>query len=281
MVFHATNETENAVNGSVVTCWVDLIGLNNAGELTTLTVHDAVFQNMEEGSLLLRVNTAAIVADGQDSVTLHAEFCGFEQDFTYNIVTQSTDSDSLAILVNLYTGVEKDYVPDNLTVSDQIYYLHDSGSTVNYLRDCVTNALESMILAAKEDGITLYECSGYRPYSMQERLYNNAVSLLGSDQQDTAKPGHSEHQTGLAVDLMWPSFTGGLTTDMKNSEEYEWLQENSYRYGFVLRYPEGCTDITGYLFEPWHYRYIGVELATEFHESGMSTLDEFLSVPRE
>ena len=67
---------------------------------------------------------------------------------------------------------------------------------------------------------------------------------------------------------------------MKDTAEYQWLMENSYKYGFVLRYPEGLTDVTGYYYEPWHFRYIGVNLATQYHESGMETLDEFLSIPR-
>ena len=127
--------------------------------------------------------------------------------------------------------------------------------------------------AAKRDGMNLSICSGYRSYSYQAQLYNSYVARDGKAKADTysARPGHSEHQTGLAADINYASdyFT--------STPEAKWLADNCYQYGFSIRHPKGKADITGYKYESWHIRYLGEELAQLVHDSGL-TLEEYLCV---
>lgn len=116
--------------------------------------------------------------------------------------------------------------------------------------------------------------SGYRTYQTQEELYNNYVANSGQEEADTysARPGYSEHQTGLVFDLC--NEYGELVTE---EEESEWIASNAWKYGFIVRYPEGKEDITGYMPEPWHLRYVGEETAKAIYEAD-STLEEYLDV---
>lgn len=135
-------------------------------------------------------------------------------------------------------------------------------------------ALDEMIAAAAKDGINLFIVSGFRSYETQEAIYNRYVSQWGQEYTDTisARPGHSEHQAGLAYDL------NSLESAFKNTEEYAWLEEHCAEYGFILRYLEDKTWATGYAHEPWHYRYIGdAALAKKIMESGLS-LEEYAGV---
>ena len=147
-------------------------------------------------------------------------------------------------------------------------------STYNPGVDSAANAaLQEMFAAAKEDGLELFVKSGFRSYSTQKSLYNGYVKRDGAAAADrySARPGHSEHQTGLAFDINKAdsSFTG--------SKEAIWLAENCYKYGFIIRYPEGKESVTGYIYEPWHIRYLGVETATSVYNSGLC-LEEYLGI---
>jgi D-alanyl-D-alanine carboxypeptidase len=132
-----------------------------------------------------------------------------------------------------------------------------------------------------ETGLEMQSQSAYRSYSAQVSTYNNWVSQLGQEGADltSARPGHSEHQTGLAIDISAKPAVCSLDQCFADTPQGTWLAANAYKYGFVLRYPDGYTDITGYEFEPWHYRYVGVELATEYVASGATTLEEFFGLP--
>ncbi len=137
----------------------------------------------------------------------------------------------------------------------------------------VQRAFNDMVAAAKEDGVSLWIVSGYRSYETQRKLYNNYVATYGKASADTysARPGHSEHQTGLAFDVNTISYSFGTTSTGK------WLQQNGATYGFIIRYPEGKQSITGYIYEPWHLRYLGTELATKVVESGLC-LEEYFNI---
>lgn len=134
-------------------------------------------------------------------------------------------------------------------------------------------ALNSMFAAAKADGLKLFICSGYRTYAYQASLYNNYVKKDGKEKADTysARPGHSEHQTGLAFDL------NKVDSSFEGTPEANWIAAHAHEYGFIVRYPKGKQEITGYKYEPWHVRYIGVEMATAVYESGLC-LEEFLGI---
>lgn len=133
--------------------------------------------------------------------------------------------------------------------------------------------LQELQSSAKKAGYTIKLCSGYRSYASQKKIYNNYVRVYGQKSTDTfsAKPGHSEHQTGLAFDV------GKIDDNFGNTKEGKWLAQNAHLYGFIIRYPNGKQAITGYKYEPWHIRYLGVEIATKVYESGLS-LEEYLGI---
>ena len=141
-------------------------------------------------------------------------------------------------------------------------------------------AFEQMATDAKALGFDFVAFSGFRSYEYQTTLYNNYVNRDGKEAADrySARPGHSEHQTGLAFDIgensqqdLW------LTAEFGETPAGKWLADNAYRYGFILRYPEGKEEITGFMYESWHFRYLGVEKATDVKNTGL-TLEEYLSI---
>ena len=138
------------------------------------------------------------------------------------------------------------------------------------------SALNKMINAAKQDGINLFIKSGYRSYSTQKTLYNNYVARDGVAAADrySARPGHSEHQTGLAFDL------NSLEQSFDETKEVKWLAEHCNEYGFIIRYPKDKEDVTGYMYEPWHVRYLGDDIAKDVYESG-KCLEEYLGITSE
>ncbi len=138
------------------------------------------------------------------------------------------------------------------------------------------NAFNEMAEAASADGISLWINSGYRSYQEQEELYNGYASERGTEAADevSSRPGHSEHQTGLAFDVNDTSF------GFEGSAEADWLTEHCPEYGFIIRFPEGKDKYTGYTYEPWHIRYLGTKLAKEITDSGLS-LEEYLDITSE
>jgi D-alanyl-D-alanine carboxypeptidase len=126
--------------------------------------------------------------------------------------------------------------------------------------------------AAAEAGLSLASNSAYRSYAAQERVYDN-------DDELTARPGFSEHQTGLTTDIGPESGYCSLDVCFADTPEGQWVRDNAHRFGFLLRYPADKVAVTGYQFEPWHFRYIGTDLSNEMHEQGVATLEEFFGLP--
>ena len=196
---------------------------------------------------------------------------------TYSI----DDPTSIWVVVNKQRPIPdaSSFVPPNL-VSPPAGIPNPNG---HRLRQETATALKSMAdAAAAEIGTTLVAQSGYRSYESQTAAYQYYVDLNGQAGADltSARPGHSEHQTGFTIDIL--DTTSGCSIDgpcFGSSVSGQWLAANAYRFGFVLRYPEGKTAITGYEYEPWHFRYVGVELATEMHNTGIQTLEEFFGLP--
>lgn len=150
------------------------------------------------------------------------------------------------------------------------------------MRAEAASALEAMFAAAADGGVSgLMVQNAFRSYGTQVELYNRHVANRGQAGADltSARPGHSEHQTGLSADIMPDTGVCAVEQCFADTPQGMWLAENAWRFGYHLRYPEGKTPVTGYEFEPWHYRYVGVELATELHESGILTLEEFFDLP--
>lgn len=171
------------------------------------------------------------------------------------------------VLVNKSFYLEKDFIPSNLDLITN-YDLEYTNYEILLKRE-VLEHLEMMYYDAKEEGIDFVIFSGYRSYIRQEFLYYE----IYNDDSISAKPGHSEHQTGYAVDISLKDV--GLTQHFENTLTYKWLIENSYKYGFILRFPKNKTNITKYSFEPWHFRYVGSEVAQIIKTNDL-TLEEYI-----
>jgi D-alanyl-D-alanine carboxypeptidase len=151
-----------------------------------------------------------------------------------------------------------------------------------YMRQDAAKALEQMAKAAtSEVRLSLKIASAYRSYGNQASAYSSEVESYGQAVADkeSARPGYSEHQTGWAADLAPASGNCSVQVCFANTPEAKWLAANAYRFGFVLRYPNGKTSITGYVYEPWHFRYVGKNLAAEMRAKNVQTLEEFFSLP--
>lgn len=149
------------------------------------------------------------------------------------------------------------------------------------LRKSAATSLEQMVAAAKKENVNLMLASGYRSYELQTSVYSNFVTSQGQATADTqsARPGYSEHQTGLAVDLGPTDRTCEIELCFANTAEGKWLQINAYKYGFIIRYQPNTQATVGYTYEPWHFRYVGTELAVELHKQNNPTLEDFFGLP--
>lgn len=181
----------------------------------------------------------------------------------------TSDPASPWIIVNKVAPIPSSYSPADLT----------NVSIGGQLRKEANSNLNQLLKSSNEDKVVLKSISSYRSYSRQQTLYSNYVAKDGQIKADTysARPGHSEHQTGWAIDF------GSTSCDLQecfgNTEAGKWLANNSYRFGFILRYPIDKEPITGYQYEPWHYRYVGVELAKELFETKLTMEEFFDQVP--
>lgn len=175
-------------------------------------------------------------------------------------------SKGIHILVNKYYYLAEDYEPDDLV---QITSPYGNGGK---LRQEAYDAYIKMFEAAQKDGISFYITSPYRPYSSQKRLYTTYMQSYTQSEVDSfsARPGYSEHQTGLAIDILAYGYNFGT---FEQSEQSKWLKDNAYKYGFILRYPEDKEAVTGYQYESWHYRYVG-DISQDVYASGL-TYDEY------
>lgn len=163
---------------------------------------------------------------------------------------------------------------DNILIVNKTYSLPKSYNP-NKLLDEFTNNFELMKNDALKDNIKLYIISGYRSYDKQKELYNNYVKKDGVIKADTysARSGHSEHQSGLAADI------NSLYQSFENTKEGIWLNNNCYKYGFIIRYPKGKEEITGYIYEPWHIRYVGKKIAKKLYNKGnWISLEEYFNI---
>ena len=186
-----------------------------------------------------------------------------------NTVTVS-DLDSIYVLVNKYSGLPADYEPSDLV------QVPSSGENENVrMRKEAAEAFEKLIEAASNEGFILNACSAYRSYAYQTDLFNNGAASYGEEYADRywTRPGYSEHQSGLAVDIRMDNDCSDLDVVRYNSH-YDWLLENMHTYGFILRYPDDKEDKTKIAPESWHLRYVGVDLATYLYKNNLA-LDEY------
>lgn len=186
--------------------------------------------------------------------------------------------DSITVLVNRVYPLPSDYVPLNLVVPDVKFsfsYLNDKRK----MRKVAATALEKLFKAAQEKKLELVGVSGYRSYARQKEIYDRNILTRGQSATDTvsAKPGSSEHQTGLTIDVSAQSVNYRLDQSFGDTKEGQWLAKNAHLYGFIIRYPYGKTEVTGYSYEPWHIRFVGVAVATYLYNNDL-TMEEYYGV---
>lgn len=192
---------------------------------------------------------------------------GLDQDY-YTNTKESPYLNQIYLLSNKYISMPSNYIPDNLEDISS-----DCSRSGMKLVNVARVQFEQLCKKAKEEGFTIRAMSSYRSYQYQENLYNRYVEQDGKKEADTysARPGYSEHQTGLVVDVDNAKID---YTKFEQTKEFSWMNDNAHKFGFILRYPKGKEDITGYTYESWHYRYVGEIIATYIHDNNI-TFDEY------
>lgn len=203
--------------------------------------------------------------DDAETTVLYVNMDFDKEDYVDPLVIDKFDD---YVLVNKHRQLSSDYVPDDLVTIDEEYVKADGDVEIE--RN-VAKAFYDMAEAASKDGMELMVSSGYRSYEDQEEITNTYLELYGQNYVDNyvAKPGFSEHQTAMSLDIASKS-----VDTFVNSDEYVWMMDNAYKYGFILRYPRSKEDITGYKCEAWHYRYVGKKIAKYIHDNNI-TYDEY------
>ena len=199
------------------------------------------------------------------------EIVNTNNDYSYYDHDIDTDiSKDYLLLVNKYYHLGNDYVPDDLVDINNKYYYGDG----HQIRKVAYDAFIDMWNQANMEGIYFIINSGYRSFEDQQEVYDFYKNNYGTTYADSiaARPGYSEHQTGLSIDIFSTEYT--TTEAFKNSTHYEWLVNNAYKYGFIQRYQSDTEDVTGFTEVAWHWRYVGVEVATYLHEHDI-TFDEY------
>lgn len=193
-------------------------------------------------------------------------------------VSVSFDIDNPAAVTVVVTKL-RPLSPANYAPDDLVFVGSVPGGGDQQLRAQPAAAMTSMYEAAVAAGAPFRISSAYRAYGFQQSLYSGYVSQFGPASADraSARPGFSEHQTGLAADV-YDVEANRLKTSFAASAAGEWLATNAYAYGYIVSYPEGKEDVTGYKWEPWHVRYVGVEAANQMHDQDVVTLQEFMGV---
>ena len=183
----------------------------------------------------------------------------------YSFDIPVTDFNNPCVIVNKFFKLPLDYCPANLVEADGIPMTNETAIAYKKMQD-----------AAKAEGMSISATSAYRSAKLQEETYNRYLKdLLLPEEVDktVARPGHSEHQTGLAVDIQG-SIPGGR--NIHKTPEAKWLKDNCHKFGFILRYLPETTFITGYASEPWHFRYVGTDISLDMHQKGIKTLEEYV-----
>lgn len=188
-----------------------------------------------------------------------------------------TNTSSTLVLVNKKRELSSDYVPGDL-VKPNVAFSFSGDSPKQQMRKVAAEALEKLFAGAEQGGIELKAVSGYRSYASQKSIFNAYSRDHGEEEANTfsAHPGQSEHQTGLAMDVSSASVSYGLEKSYGETKEGKWLEGHAAEYGFIIRYELGKEEETGYMYEPWHLRYVGVTIAKEIHKQGL-TLEAYLA----
>ncbi|PKM56801.1 MAG: peptidase M15 [Firmicutes bacterium HGW-Firmicutes-3] len=200
---------------------------------------------------------------------------------TLKQIGKVTEPDHLFALVNKLNQLPMSYIPVDLR-EPEIRFTFTGPDEKRNLRDVAASSLEAMFDAADAASVQLFALSGYRSYNRQRDIYNNNVSTRGVEATDkvSARPGHSEHQSGLAMDITSESAGFNLIYAFGETEEGIWVKENAHLYGFIVRYGKDKTPITGYDYEPWHLRYIGLDLASYIYDHQITLEELYIHVEK-
>jgi len=184
----------------------------------------------------------------------------------------------LLILINRTNTLPSDYKPKDL-VRPNVSFDTNGDLEKHYLRIPAAHALEELFASAAKNCLHLFAISGYRSYERQKEIYENNLKTKGFEHTNkySAKPGQSEHQTGLAMDISTALINYDLTSAFAETMEGKWIAANCHHYGFILRYPQDKTSITGYAYEPWHLRYVGHNAAIKITDNHL-TLEEYHAI---
>ena len=220
-----------------------------------------------DGTAVIDPSAVETEESGKDSGRSKADQQKLEQDI----------EDGYLILVNKEkeNHLAESYKPDDL--EHVKYFAADRSEAGRYLRAEASKQFQKMVEDAQEEDIEIVVTTAYRSYSFQSTLFNNYVAQKGEAEANktSARPGESEHQTGLAADLSTGEINYRNSSDFGDTKAGAWVAENCYKYGFIIRFPDGQEDITGYTYEPWHIRYVGKTAAKEIYDEDI-TLEEYI-----
>lgn len=265
---HIQKYLEIGYNGDEINSIYKLSELNQKKLLTKTKQDFSKFQNIKNFDVdnIKRYNQYLNIT-GKDVQTVVTQV-NLKLDLpVYTDTEEVKNADSTLVIVNKYNYLPKNYKPKDLVYLDGAY-----GNKVPVREIVKEPFLKLQEAAKKEININLMPSTAFRNELFQTTLYNNYVASDGVEKADTysARPGYSEHQTGLAIDLRNTALKDVRLTD----EDYEWLENNSYKYGFIIRFPKEKEEVTGYQFENWHIRYVGIDLATKIYNSKLC-LEEY------
>ncbi|MBH0228682.1 D-alanyl-D-alanine carboxypeptidase family protein [Halobacillus yeomjeoni] len=246
-------------------------GLSPQSEKNIESKNQPVFKSSPE-------NTGEEVDDAEGNQPENPSTDPKEEENSENQLTVVDNPESIQVVVNKQRKLPEGYMPPNLVIPDVPFYFSED-LPKKKMRSEAAQALEKMFAAAEKDGVELVAASGYRSYDRQKTIYQGYVNQYGEEKANTfsAKPGTSEHQTGLAMDITSAQLAFKLDQSFRQTDEGTWLAEHAHEFGFIIRYPKGKDEITGYTYEPWHLRYVGEEISTDIHKQEL-TLEEFFGL---
>lgn len=249
-------------------------------------VNKIPFMNQSDGGHGFKENEEIVendepsVEEGEiasDILTLEAQFFNEIEEVNGKLTIQNPLN--ILALVNKEFSLPEQYAPEDLVRPKVPFSFGDLDIEKSYMRKEAAEHLELLFKAAEKANIEIFAVSGYRSYDRQVDVFAAKASQVGEQAAATvvAVPGFSEHQTGLAMDISSRSINLELIEKFEETKEGIWLADNAYKFGFILRYPKGKEDITGYQYEPWHFRYVGIEVAKLMYEKDL-TLEEYFNI---
>lgn len=273
--------SNNDYDSNKISNYIDLINQNN-NEVDVNTIiyivnnnikydYSTKLENLIKHQYFILSRLDRYMSYAEDDINKIITDVNSNLDYEFYTHVSSTDiSKGTLMIVNKFYNLEDGYSYGELVKMDSKY----SNRSDSLLNSTAYEAFKKLVDDAEKEGYHIRNNSSYRSYSYQNNLYNNYKKNNGKEWADkwSARPGYSEHQTGLALDV-------GVRSDLSlgkfgNSKEFVWMKDNCYKYGFILRYPEGKEYITGYGYEPWHYRYVGIDAASYIYEHNI-TFEEY------